>query len=423
MNRKRIRDLIVNPTNGTYIQDTWSKSSCSVAAAWTTIQNVAYNSGKIGSYEVMNDVLVTDYHRRSKAGEVFFNSMDRCKMIIDPGYGQSLGVWKQTLFTCDAPNAYQQHWRSNIQGSHSFGRKFSGFAFTLGPNGDLLHPASLVSAGDLDAAVTEASTACLSERGRSHINLFETLAEVDKTLGLVHGAIQEMTKIVTSKKGRRILGPASGAAGLWLSYRYGLKPLMQDVEGLLEGIQKKTGKVRQTSRGNVKLTRSSVSSAPQTIYSTWTGTNTHRFTEEYDIRAMSLDEFIASTQFNLGFSAKDRMTLFWELIPYSFVLDWAANIGDYIGALAPAFGFTQLGSCVVVKRNYVDDFTLSGFVISGSSYTAVTVPPQMGCNMKFTSTTRYPGLAEPGLVIRDSFKLQNIIRAADAISLLVKRLR
>lgn len=428
-NRQRIRDLRVTRV-GTYKQDTWSKANCSSTAVWSNIQSVANNAGVVGSYEEMNDCLIPDFRRRIAQGEVFMNPLSKQKMTIDVGYGQSLGEWKQLTPVCDAPYTYQQHWKSYLQGDSTFGRRFSGFNFVLSPGGSLLAPASVISAEELEDAVNEASTACLSERGRSHINLWETLAEADKSFGLIGSAMHEISRIVDRsngvlgrRNGKRLLNTASGAAGLWLGYRYGLKPLMDDVDGICEGLQKQLGKVRQTSRGEVKISESVSTNTATRVYSTWDCTYTHQIIEEYKIRAMSLDEHVASLGYNLGLSGKDRATLFWEMIPYSFVLDWAVNVGDFIGALVPAFGFTQLGSCVTIKRETVDNFTVGGFGMTSGSITPVTSPLPMGCTMKYESMTRVPLLAAPKIVVRNDFKMHKLVRAADAISLLVKRLR
>jgi len=62
----------------------------------------------------------------------------------------------------------------------------------------------------------------------------------------------------------------------------------------------------------------------------------------------------------------------WELVPTSFILDWAANIGDTISALTPKIGVNELASWVVLRREAIAHNDVGNFRIPNGTYTGYT---------------------------------------------------
>jgi len=114
------------------------------------------------------------------------------------------------------------------------------------------------------------------------------------------------------------------------------------------------------------------------------------------------------------------LTLPWELIPYSFVVDWFVNIGDFIGAMSPSLGWTQLGSCHVLKREKV--LQLAPLQTTpGSAVEAILKPATGSYKLTQTSVSRQAGLSAPGLVVKSDFRFSNLTRCLDAYSLLAQQ--
>lgn len=297
--------------------------------------------------------------------------------------------------------------------------------YWINPSGLTSLPSSpIVSDESIANMVTEATTKCLNQRGRGDSsNLFESVAEISKTLQMVSQPIKTLHKLVskaakTRREGIQALGRDYNPASLWLQYRYGIVPVIKDIEGILRGIERPRGLVRQTVRGNVSSHETLVVQS-QTVISPMTSIILRQTEDDVTVRAMSLDEYVADLSSNVGFTTKGLITVPYELMKLSFVLDWLVNVGDYLGAIVPAFGLKQLGSCVVTKRKLRSTWTiLSTSITAGAE---LVTSPSGVANLTEETTIRR-SLGSPGIVYKSDFRLDNNVRLADAFSLLAQRM-
>jgi hypothetical protein len=395
--------------------------TCGVTPVWSQFYS-AVNTAFVGSMADMRDEVVPGFHRLSKDGRVFMNPMSMQKATISPGTGSSASSVMAISPDCASPYSYNRQYRILQDGDLTSGRFQSGFGFSTWSDGTLKSPNSLIAADDVASAILEASTCCLNKRGRSKSNLWETLAELDKSSAMLSQSLTQTNQFMG--KNRKLLTRAKATSNAYLLFRYGLKPLISDVEAAVEGVKKAVSRVRETSRCSVGLSASpSTFTTTGSLLGTWNFTKRYTTSESLEVRIMSLDEYDSSFGFNLGLSGKGLMTLPWELMPYSFVLDWFANIGDFIGALVPAIGFNQLGSCTVLKRKLQIAYVEEDFLSAQSSLAAVSRPQPGSCLYTYESTIRNPGIVAPGLVIKSDFRFANLTRAGDAIALLMQKLR
>lgn len=281
-----------------------------------------------------------------------------------------------------------------------------------------IKPEGVISGTDLNDFVVEHTTKVLNGRGRPDHDLWESLAELDKTLALlpqlfkaIRGMVPRGNKANYQKK----------LSEVWLMYRYGIKPLLSDVEGVMKGVKKTVGLIRKTTRSKGKLDAHKAEVLTLTGGFPSLNVMVQNF-DDVEVRCMSLDEYEATLAFNIGFSMKGLATLPWELVKYSFVVDWFTNVGDFLGSIVPLPYVKQLGSCIVIRRlrtitlNELPCTPVAGYdlVRSGSGFYTRTQ----------TTYNRVAGLGgAPKVVIRSNFRFDNLTRSLDALALLLQKLK
>jgi len=130
----------------------------------------------------------------------------------------------------------------------------------------------------------------------------------------------------------RYISKGGDAADLVLSYNLGWKPILMDIDALLNKIPS----LEVTERRWSRATREQETT--QVDYSTKaTAYGTNRIKSETKIKVkvragvLYQDKFEASHHF--GTRLSDIPETVWELIPGSFLVDYVVNVGDYLGAL------------------------------------------------------------------------------------------
>lgn len=356
----------------------------------------------------MSDFVVDRFEQRRKAGEIFFNPMSRDK------------------------RAYSVSSYTGYLVQHSSGSQYNTeepwFYAVLFPretvNG---RSVPLISRASTDAEysrlLVEASTDVLAKRGRGDSNSWETLAELDKTLAMFQNPLGKLNKWLTAASRAKQLGTASQllgktGAGLWLQYRYGIRPIISDVNNIVKALGNIALKRRKTTRSSTRLTRSTLisgSSSSGVLTYPWV----NQVNDQITVRGVSLDDVDFSLLDDLGLSGKGLLTLPWELVPYSFVADWMLNIGDFLNAIAPAIGWNHLGSCLTVETVRTNVYTITDCVSNTSGWSVVK--KQTGTVGITQIAKERRALVAPGIVVKADFKLDSATRVADAFTLAAQR--
>lgn len=147
------------------------------------------------------------------------------------------------------------------------------------------------------------------------------------------------------------------ASDAWLAWQYGIRPLISDLEGAV----KEYWKVRQTSpviryyrfkvsndvRGGGVVDSPSEGLLQATVYTQKAKIVAYA---EFQDSAQAWDQ---SAQ-RLGLT--DPILLGWELIPYSFVVDWFINVGEFLQASGTFVGLKRIGIHVSTE-NFEDSYT------------------------------------------------------------------
>jgi hypothetical protein len=142
----------------------------------------------------------------------------------------------------------------------------------------------------------------------------------------------------------------------WLELQYGWKPLLSDVYGSMETLakanvngnpntlfQKCTGRAAR-KEGFFRQTNESMPSG-----SFGFSKLTRDFTFECYVRAgVTYTQSSASLQSLSKVGISNPLLLGWELLPYSFVVDWFLPIGNYLSSLDATNGLTFHSGYVTV---------------------------------------------------------------------------
>lgn len=306
-----------------------------------------------GSIDLMTDQIVPRFRNRSAEGEIFVNPMN--SKSEKRTSGGSSGKYKipQILPLCDI--SYE----------------ITDGAAILVPTscGSLYH---LAGNADVDALKTLAGTQAAAKIDDPIFHGAVFLGELRETIGFLRAPLRNLNKYLNSLrkrgatrgyKGRTL---ASYISDNWLQYRYGIKPLVMDVQDALEAVDSLKEKPltnRKTARGYHMVHENhegSISGWFSTMWQCHKDIKTRIVTE---CRAGVLYEIDARDTFGLGLN--DIPDTAWEVIPYSFVADWFWNVGDYITAITPKAGVRHLGSWTTVTITSVS---------SGDGY-ADAMPP------------------------------------------------
>lgn len=395
----------------------WTRNSSGCSdPAFHLMQDGVYKAPN-GSWAWMEDTVTAKFRSRSAKGETFFNPMRKWNYAVAcSGEG---GGSQSTAVACSTTGAkatweFRGPWIATAVPSE----------LRLGTS--LPRVSYALTDADIDRAKVEVCTDVLAKRGRTDSNLWETMAEYDQAVGMFKPTMNKLVAVLdkaarATQRGRTARLAITSASGLWLQYRYGIKPLIGDMEHILKTIRTFSKRVeRRSTRSTKTLYGSGIlqgsTDTPVGLRVTWANSINDRVT----LRAMSLDEVDLSFYKELGFGEKSLATLPWELVPYSFVVDWFLNVGDYINAMVPAGnGWKSLGSCLSMERVTTNVYTPTSSTSTVAGFPA-TGPMTGSVGVTLHSKDRGP-MVSPRIVVKSDFRLDNVTRVTDGLGLIAQK--
>lgn len=129
-------------------------------------------------------------------------------------------------------------------------------------------------------------------------------------------------------------------ADLYLSYRMGVVPLLHDLEGAVKVLSQNKA-LRRTARSSEVLSK--VDTTVQTVNDSgtdWKITRSSSRTLSIRYGILYEDTAVGRAVAQLGLSRP--LTSAWELVPYSFVVDWFVGVGDWLDANQPSLASKTL---------------------------------------------------------------------------------
>lgn len=157
-----------------------------------------------------------------------------------------------------------------------------------------------------------------------------------KGLDVYHGAVKERLRRIKSDRPKRSI-----VAGTWLEYSFGWTPLVRDIQDAMKALAETfSGKLHQTvfsAKGESEepwlrheVVNSTVGGLNYRLYYQTKGNIVVRYKGGV-VSEVSTYPTIRETW---GIRFQDIVPTVYELIPYSFLLDYFSNLGDVLSAMS-----------------------------------------------------------------------------------------
>lgn len=298
----------------------------------------------------------------------------------------------------DIAYQYGQTMYAPLGVNSSSGSKYDGY---VGYSVDGTANAPFNGDAHYDDAVTE--TNCRSDQGLrnlalirarasmkgDHVNLGVAYAERNRTAKLVgdtaiqlaksvkdlrHGNVRSaMRRLgITGKKGEP---RGASVPSKWLELQYGWKPMLSDVYGAcseLSNRDKEDWRIsalgKSYSLTNHKVTRNL----------NWANTGNHGGSTTAEVRRWAKCRIDALPQNEAKISlasvgVTNPLTIAWELVPFSFVVDWFLPIGGYLDGLDAMLGYesaylSDSYFCIAEWKDSAAERKVSGQTINEAYY-------------------------------------------------------
>ena len=156
------------------------------------------------------------------------------------------------------------------------------------------------------------------------------------------GDVRKLNKLYGPPQGGR--PKAKSGANLWLEYHFGWSPLVNDIHSAVKVLASNPPAHKVRGRGGAK-TLMTVTSGNQT-----TGTKT-----EATVRCFvecGAEVFVSNPNLALAnqMGLTNPLTVAWELVPFSFLVDWFLPVGDFLNSFTDLLGYSIHYPYTTTKR-------------------------------------------------------------------------
>lgn len=293
----------------------------------------AYTTSGSMTRRVMHDVSVPGFEKARDRGTLLCNAADSYKEVhyaktymgfkwrfARPGYPSSEGVLANYQTPTWRPSAY--NWENNLQDS----------SLTAWKSTVVNDPLS-------DAEIAVFHTQLSAKLAEGIASTLVILAEADKTKSMLLKALMYLRRPLKDVLaiGRRMTPKQrlDKVNEWWLEGRYGWRPFVHDVMDVIEA----NGKVvseRRTIKDRVFTGEKSIHGAAVTSYSNGglLSVVTRDYNLVYGLKVGQTADYRAGLSTTLRkWGVLDPVGAAWDLVPYSFVVDWFCNIGEMARAI------------------------------------------------------------------------------------------
>lgn len=280
----------------------------------------------------------------------------------------------------------------------------------------------------------------LIERAESGIegNIAQDIAQIGQTTRLITSTCKRLVKSVVALKKGNIPGAiealwsghmprlngrgpslSKSLASNWLELQYGWKPLIQDVKASMDALKRlndvNSPSIRRVT-GSARVRSNTETSIISTV-GTGNRIGSHFVSSDTKVKYVlryKIDDRFKAFLAQTGFT--NPINLVWEILPFSFVVDWFIPIGPYLETLSAWDGLVFLdGSKTTFTRESVLSAVDASELFSGISYEHHGRYRRQTIKVDRVKLTSFPTTKMPS-----SFKngLASVTHATNALALL-----
>jgi hypothetical protein len=307
----------------------------------------------------MTDVVTPNYKKLSAQGRIINNPMTKTEVeLIDPVLTYDLDVTRYVTGCTPVRRfiKYPYRWTAKLNLTQIMG-------------------GSPFKSADIELSETLADRA--TSKAWANITQAEvlglaTLKEIDKSFdGLLH-LIRKVNRIAYAVRRKRYALlkkeiTLKELEDVYMNARYNLRPIWYDLKGLLRILCNDIKPLRQTFRAKasdseqVSDTLTDVEFMKNVSFCGYTRlrANILRTTSRsLSVRAgvLTQSKYVSNASL-FGFDS--LVDTAWDLLPFSFIIDWFFNVGDTILSWVPDFGIEPLTSWVVIKDTIIQTATVT----------------------------------------------------------------
>jgi hypothetical protein len=234
-------------------------------------------------------------------------------------------------------------------------------------------------------ARNEAVVKALNKIADQKVNLGENLATLGQTVRMFANYASILTGALNIARGkkswrpflgksRRTIereGPLTRAASEYLAYVYGLKPLMQDLFNTTNTMKALSGQTL-LFKGVGKATRLKATSTKSPVSLSYSRITSQRGQSMAKVKCTiwgQLDPNTQSLRAMNQLGLLNPLGLAWDLVPWSFVVDWFLPIGPVLYALSAPAGLLFVDGSLSIRCSETETFrydvSTTGFQYEG----------------------------------------------------------
>lgn len=411
--RLRTKEDLVTKT---YTAEFWNATS----PGSYSITNQDYVVGQTNS---TSDVLTPNFHKRVKAGEIIINPYKNVKTTV---FEATEGFrWKSLIsWTQNEPFIYSEQDHRGPQ-----------LTFVLDSQLKFLKPKKVISEEVVQQALGLAATKSRAEVKQGEAELLVFLAELHKTIRMLANPLQNMQKFLDKVRldklrhrdpSKRVLTLGQYISSEWLTYRYGVMPLLFDIDSIAKAIGKDRNGKRHSARAVER--RQGELAIPNLLMETGSTSTVYNevYTDLIEIKCGFVYAAEMTLTDHLGLNLRSVPSAVWELIPFSFVADWFLNIQHFVGAISPSARVDENGGYTVVTRTLTAVRSIVSSTIKPSHVTQATLLRPMSGSRTVIERTKVRDLGVPAARLVSKIDLSRLNfkdkRILDSFSLMFQKL-